>query len=347
VTLKLPAKYTAARKALAEARNVDEVKGIRDKALAMEIYAKQAKDGELIGFATDIRKRAERRLGEMMVASPKAKAGRKTKSGLRKTQLTLASQGIDKHLADRARKAAAMPAPKFEADVAKARKRAVAAAEGNKAIVKEARAERQLEKKQKRERREKELARRLCALPDQKCGVILEDFEWDFEVQSRDTGMDRHAGNHYETARNAHTPEEVVARTAERFSVAADDCVLFMWVPIPHLFIGLKVMELRGFTYKSGFVWGKDKIGMGYWSRERHEHLLIGVRGKIPAPAPGEQFESLIMAQRGAHSAKPDFAYEIIERYFPHLPKIELNARSAREGWFAWGNEAPLEEAAE
>jgi hypothetical protein len=46
-------------------------------------------------------------------------------------------------------------------------------------------------------------------------------------------------------------------------------------------------------------------------------------------------------AQRGVrHSRKPDEAYEMIERMYPELPKIELFARQARAGWAAWGNEA-------
>jgi hypothetical protein len=42
-----------------------------------------------------------------------------------------------------------------------------------------------------------------------------------------------------------------------------------------------------------------------------------------------------------AHSEKPDWGYELIEDYFPNLPKIELNARRRRDGWDAWGFEAP------
>jgi hypothetical protein len=50
---------------------------------------------------------------------------------------------------------------------------------------------------------------------------------------------------------------------------------------------------------------------------------------------------SVIRAPRRQHSRKPDKAYEIIERMYPTLPKIELFARNVRDGWAAWGNQAP------
>jgi hypothetical protein len=73
----------------------------------------QAKDPELVELATELRKRAERRLGEMMAAQPKAKGGQPYQStGVSNTPVgnpgTLEQAGIDKNLAKRARKAAKM-----------------------------------------------------------------------------------------------------------------------------------------------------------------------------------------------------------------------------------------------
>jgi N6-adenosine-specific RNA methylase IME4 len=178
------------------------------------------------------------------------------------------------------------------------------------------------------------------AAPEGKFGVILEDFEWHFEVRS-EAGMDRHAANHYETADDAVTPELIVERTRERFECADDDCVLFMNVPGPHLAIGLKVMELRGFIYKSQAIWRKQKIITGYWFRYVHENILVGVKGNVPCPAPGTQWQSVIDAAAGDHSAKPELIHEMIEQYFRTWRKIELNRRGKpRPGWTAWGNEA-------
>ena len=72
-------RYDVACRAVAEAHRIDEVKDIRDKAVALAAYARQAKDGELIAHATAIRKRAERRLGELM--EDDRKAGKLAKGG--------------------------------------------------------------------------------------------------------------------------------------------------------------------------------------------------------------------------------------------------------------------------
>lgn len=103
----------------------------------------------------------------------------------------------------------------------------------------------------------------------------------------------------------------------------------------------LSVMAAWKFNYKSHCIWVKDRLGTGYWFRTKHELLLVGTRGDIPAPAPGTQFASIIEAATGAHSAKPMAFAEMIEELFPTLPAMEMFARAPRVGWDVWGNEAP------
>ena len=176
--------YDAACRAVAEAHRIDEVKDIRDKAAALAVYARQARDGELIAHATGIRKRAERRLGELMEDDRKAgklakgTRGSPVKGARVASGPTLADQGVDKHLADRARKAAAMPEAKFEEQVARAVKVAVAATEGDAAVVREARKAEQDVKRNRRAMREGELGAKILALPDKRYGVIVADPEW-------------------------------------------------------------------------------------------------------------------------------------------------------------------------
>jgi N6-adenosine-specific RNA methylase IME4 len=190
------------------------------------------------------------------------------------------------------------------------------------------------EQRARRDEREQRLASKIKALPDKRYGVILADPEWRFEVYSRETGLGRAADNHYPTS----ALEIIKSRPVD--SIAAKHAVLYLWTTSPMLANSLDVMKAWGFAYKAHCVWVKDRIGTGYWFRNRHELLLVGTKGDTVAPAPGTQWPSVIEAARMAHSAKPEIVLEMIEALYPNIPKIELNRRGApRPGWDAWGNE--------
>jgi N6-adenosine-specific RNA methylase IME4 len=129
--------------------------------------------------------------------------------------------------------------------------------------------------------------------------------------------------------------------------IAHDDGVLFLWVPPRILEQAFEVIGAWGFSYRTGMVWAKDKIGAGFWVRQRHEILLIARRGEMPVPPPEARPDSVFEAPRLEHSAKPPVVYDLTDRMFPDVRKIELFARHARPGWDAWGNEAPPPVAAE
>jgi N6-adenosine-specific RNA methylase IME4 len=161
--------------------------------------------------------------------------------------------------------------------------------------------------------------------------VIYADPPWQYDHPISDS---RKIENQYPTM----PIEEIYALPVEKIS--APDCILFLWVTTPFLEKGLRVLGAWGFDYRTSMVWVKPSIGPGQWVRQRHEYLLIGVRGNIPTPEGKNKPDSVIEAPREEHSKKPEVVYNIIESMYPELPKVELFCRNPREGWVAWGNEA-------
>lgn len=162
--------------------------------------------------------------------------------------------------------------------------------------------------------------------------IVYVDPPWRYEYSPTDN---REIENHYPTM----TLEEICLLPVAE--IATPDSVLFLWTTSPKLAESMQVIEAWGYAYKTCMVWDKERMGMGYYARQQHELLLIATRGAVPVPDPANRPPSVIRARRdNEHSAKPVEFYEVIERMYPDLPKIELFARNRRIGWAAWGNEA-------
>jgi N6-adenosine-specific RNA methylase IME4 len=328
-------RYDAACRAVAEAKTVDEAKDIRDKAIAMQAYARQARNRDLETDALEIRMRATRRLDQLRQAQKGTvglnEGGRPSKTGLAKNPVlpTLASQGIDKNLAHNARKLGALSEEDFERAVGEARS-------ALSDVVKNAlRAEAKEARRAEWKARILELSKQNAPLlADRRYPIILADPPWKFEVFEAESGLDGAADAHYPTM-----PIDEIAKLSVA-KLATPEAVLFMWALACNLPEALQVLGAWGFEYVTHMIWVKDRRGgLGYWLRNQHELLIIARRGDMPTPLPANRPPSVISAPRRGHSRKPDEAYELIERMYPELPRIELFARARRPGWDAWGNE--------
>lgn len=117
-------RYDAARHALQEARSVDEIKDIKDKAEALRLYARQANDRDLEVWTAEIKVRAVRRIGELSAALETAPSGRAAVSlpavGKSKSD-ALTEAGISSSSANRYEQVAAIPEAEFEAHIAERR----------------------------------------------------------------------------------------------------------------------------------------------------------------------------------------------------------------------------------
>lgn len=123
-------------------------------------------------------------------------------------------------------------------------------------------------------------------------------------------------------------------------NVPADkNAVLFLWATVPMLQEGLDVMRAWKFNYKTMLTWNKsNRLGLGYWFRGQTEHLLFGVRGKIPAFKSPRR--NIINAGVKKHSEKPEEFRQLIENVTASLPnKLEMFARINSPGWDVFGNQ--------
>lgn len=161
--------------------------------------------------------------------------------------------------------------------------------------------------------------------------IIYADPPWQY--RNKNTGDILRSGS---SAKYRTMSMEEIARL-EVQKISDKNCVLFLWVTVPLLPSGLKIMEQWGFKYKTSLFWRKImSLGMGFWFRGQVEILTMGLKGKVKAFR--IQRANFIQSKVRQHSQKPDEFYELIEMTGLN-PKIELFARRRRPDWDVWGNE--------
>ena len=121
-----------------------------------------------------------------------------------------------------------------------------------------------------------------------------------------------------------------------------DNSVMFLWTIDKYLFEAEEIAKELGYKIHARMIWNKvTGIPSAFTVRYGHEYLLYCYKGKLTKIAKEERgkIHTVFTEKVKRHSQKPEISFEIINRLYPDLKKIEMYARTEREGFDCWGNE--------
>ena len=179
-------------------------------------------------------------------------------------------------------------------------------------------------------------------LPNKKYQIIYADPPWNGLGWNNGSGK-KCPANHYEV-QDIKWIKNLPVNT-----ISDTDSALFLWVTFPNLKEGIEVIEAWGFKYSTcAFTWVKKNkkadsyfIGCGNYTRANAELCLLGIKGHMQNKRISASVRQICDASIMEHSKKPPEIRDRIVTLFGNVPRIELFARQAVEGWDAWGNQVP------
>lgn len=133
----------------------------------------------------------------------------------------------------------------------------------------------------------------------------------------------------------------------------AADAHLYLATTMSSLADAMGMIPALGFRYVSHLVWvkgepGMTDVGIGQYFRGEHELVLFATRGRgFAVRSEDRSVRSVVFARtprengKRVHSRKPDALFDVIERRSTG-PRLEMFARTGREGWDSWGDQAPV-----
>ena len=180
---------------------------------------------------------------------------------------------------------------------------------------------------------------------ENKYNIIYADPPWEYKQSGGKTNSRGMAKQYYNTM----TTEDICKLPVKH--IKTDNAICFMWATFPNIDQALEVMTAWGFTYKTAaFVWVKKNKksdtpfwGMGAYTRANAEVCLLGVSKSTKAKQQvlRHDINQIIFSPVERHSKKPDIVRTKITELLGEVPRIELFARQAAEGWDCWGDQAP------
>lgn len=125
-------------------------------------------------------------------------------------------------------------------------------------------------------------------------------------------------------------------------ALTLDNAVLFLWTIDKYLFEAEEIAKEMGYKLHARMIWNKvTGIPAAFTVRYGHEYLLYMYKGKLIPVSTEERgkIHTVFTEQVKRHSQKPEKSFEIINRLYPNLKKLEMYARLERNGYDCWGNE--------
>lgn len=312
--------FDTARRELALATNLDEVKLIRDQAEVLRQYIRQqGATLEMQNQCAEIKIRAERKAGEMLGEQGRKQGQRDETFHDETFEIPkLDELGISRLQSHRWQLEAGVPEEVLEQHIAKttAEKEELTSAGILRLALKLRRQD------------------RVTDLPPLKgkYRTIVIDPPWDISKILRDT-----AKNQLEVDFNILSIEEIMALPITEH-LSPDGSHIYLWTTQKYLPVAFDVLDAWGLEYVFTMVWHK-KGGFQPFGLPQYncEFVLFAKYRTLPF-ANTKGFFTCFEGVRREHSRKPDSFYELVKRVSPE-PRLDWGSREKRDGFEQYGNE--------
>lgn len=317
-------RWNKAKQAIIEAKSIDEVKSIKDKAEVMRAYAKQVGESlEVQNNICEIKLRAERKMG-VMLKETELNKGAATRSTKSTTSPKLEEIGINKYQSSKYQKIADLPEEKFEEIIEETKE-----AEKELTEVLMVSTAKKIDMLNKINKQKKQIEQENIKQPKGNYDVIVIDPPWAYDnnITTYDPNARRVASPY---------PEMSMEKLKDIILPVKKNCILWLWTTNLFMEEAYQLLDTWNFQPKTILTWDKQIMGIGYWLRNITEHCIFAIKGKPTWN--NTAYTTLISEKRREHSRKPEKFYEMVNKLCVGR-KLDYFSREKRKGWECFGND--------